>query len=206
MKLLLILPLLALASCATRTAVTAPLPAPPPKAAAVAPEVSRIRESIADADQQATAIRHAAQESTRAAADARKESGRLAGKGSATPAELNSLWKALQSLEARNLFLEGETHRLTGQLTTLRTSAASLEEKAAARDAEATQLRDQNIHLSARVTTSDRMTATAQGDAIQQRTRADKLAGEIRLYRIALGIFAALLIGWLALKFLLPLR
>lgn len=197
----------AISSCAPHADVpTPPLPAPPPKAAAVAPAVSRIRETISDADKQAAAVRDAARESATASTRAREEAGRLAANKTATAAELTGLWQALQSVEARNLFLEGETARLTTRITTLRDEASRLQETATARDLEATQLRGANDGLMA--TTAHYATAlrTAQADASTQRTRADKLKGEINLHRIALGIAAILIVLWAALRFLTPPR
>ncbi len=183
-----------------------PLPPPPPRAAAVAPEVSKVRESIADADKNAAAIRDAARHSSAAAKEARQEAERLAERRSATPDELNGLWKALQSLEARNLFLEAETESLTTRLTALRTEAAALQQTATARDAEATQLRALSENLTATAnhcaTTLDR----AHKQTALQRSRADKLAGEIHLYRIALGIAAMLAVLWAVVKLVLPVR
>lgn len=197
---------LLIASCAPKAAVFAPLPSAPPKAVAVAPEVSKVREAIANADKQAATIRAAATEASRQITAARVDAERLAKAQAATPADLNGLWKALQSAESRNLFLEDETNRLSIRLTATSSDIARLEALASAKDAEASDLRRQNDDLRARVAASDKVAADAQAEAAKQRTRADKLAGEIRLYRLGLGIAALLLIAWVILKFILPPR
>lgn len=200
-----ILPLL-LPACATKAIPggTPPLPAAPPKAILVAPAVSQLRETLQAADRQSTLVTQAARETTRATTQAREKAGVLAKNRAATPEELTRLWQDLQSLEARNLFLETQTQRLTGNLTDARNTAAILQQTAAAKDAEADALRQQHTHLTQTVSHYSRELGTAHQAAITQRTRADQLSGEIRLYRLALGIAALLLILYLTARFLLP--
>lgn len=199
------LPLLLLfTACATKPTPSSIIPAAPPKAIPVTPEASKLRDQINAADKTAALIDTGAKEAHKAATAARAQAERLKDQKSATPAELTKLWQDLQSLEARNLFLETETSRLTANLTDARNTAGTLQQYAAAKDAEAQQLRSQHSHLSTMVSDYSTQLTTANKATTQQRARADRLAGEILLYRIALGIIAALLIGWAILKLFLP--
>lgn len=199
-----ILPLIALlASCATQPTG---LPTPPPKAKPVAPQVSRVRDSVATVDKVATVIESNAKEASQAATAARKEAERLKDQQRASAAELEGLWKSLQSVEARNLFLENETQRLSRHLTELGGLTSALEQAAAAKDAEADQLRAQAAQLTETAIAQVKASKAAEKEAQVQRTRADKLAGEIRIYRvvaIGAGVLVLLLI---AAKFFLPPR
>ncbi len=194
-------------SCA-RSSLQDPRPLPPPPAAAppVAPAVTRVRETLATTGRDAAVLQHAAADLSRAAADATREAARLAGKQTATPDELNGLWKSLQSLEARNLFLESETTRLTGNLQDLAGQLVILQQTAADRDAEATQLRDQLAFAHAEKSRDSAAIDRARHDTLTQRTRADRLTGEIIIYRIILGILLALILIWILIRLLLPIR
>lgn len=195
-----------LASCATRPAPTSAIPPAPPRAATVAPEAGKLRDQVDDAGKMAAVIDTGAKEARQAATRAREEAERLKTRKTATEAELTRLWQDLQSVETRNLFLETETSRLAANLNDARRTAATLQQHASAKDAEADQLRAGHTHLGKVVADQARQIA-ATGKAIElQRTRADKLAGEIRIYRIALGICAAITIAWVAAKLLLPPR
>ena len=77
------------------------------------------------ADRQTALITQTAEEVTRATRAAREKAGELAKERSATPEELTRLWQDLQSVEARNLFLETQTKRLTANLTDARANAAT---------------------------------------------------------------------------------
>lgn len=191
--LTIILTGLALASCATTKAPsTPPLPQAPPRAVLVAPEASRVRESIATADRTAAVIDAGAKDASKAATAARQEAERLKDQAAVSPAEMTKLWQDLQSLEARNLFLETQASRLVANLTDARNTAATLQQVAAEKDAEAEQLRAQHLQLSQTATHySQQLDATHQ-ESVKQRTRADKLAGEILLYRIALVVLTAI--------------
>ncbi len=165
-----------------------------------------LRERIADADKRTAAIHDAARDSAESATEARREAERLKEKRTATAEELDGLWKQLQTVEARNLFLESSSSKLATDLSSLRANAAALESIAAEKDREAAALRDQNGFLGE----SAKHRADALEEAHKQltaaRTRADRLAGEIRLYRLVLGIAALLYVLWLVIRFLLPRR
>ncbi|WAC18938.1 hypothetical protein OVA24_17030 [Luteolibacter sp. SL250] len=195
-----------LASCAPKPAPTSVVPPAPPRATAVAPEVGKLRDHIAEADRMATAIDSGAKEARLAATRAREEAERLKDRKTATEAELTRLWQDLQTMEARNLFLETETARLAANLTDARKTAATLQQHAAAKDAEADQLRAAHTHLTSTVADYATQITASNKAAEAQRTRADKLAGEIRLHRIALGICVAIALAWVAAKLLLPPR
>jgi uncharacterized phage infection (PIP) family protein YhgE len=197
---------LLLASCATKPTPVSTVAPPPPRAAAVAPEVSKLRDHVAEADKMAASIDTGAKEARLAATRAREEAERLKSRKAATEAELTKLWQDLQTVEARNLFLETESSRLTAALSDARASAAKLQQYAATKDAEAEQLRAGHTQLTATVSDyATQLAATTKATEIQ-RTRADKLAGEIRLYRIALAICAAIALAWVAAKIFLPPR
>lgn len=205
MKLLsLLIPLLCVA-CATGPR---DLPAPPPKARPVAPEVSAVRESIAKTNKSVAIIDAGAKEAAREATKARQEAERLKNQQTASAAELRGLWESLQSVEARNLFLESETSRLSLQVGKLEASGAVLEQAAAEKDAEADELRRQLLFAADVIATNKKATADAEKAATKERTRADNLAGEIGIYRWLLwpvGIVLVLLvIAWIALKWFLP--
>lgn len=195
-----------LVSCASKPAQSSVIPPAPPRAAPVAPEVSKMRDQITAVDKSVAVIDASAKEARQASTAARQEAERLKTQKTATEAELTKLWQDLQTVEARNLFLETETSRLAASLTDARTTAARLQEHAAAKDQEADQLRAGHDHLKAMVGDYASQLATVQKTVEAQRTRADKLAGEIRLYRIALGICAAIALAWVAAKIFLPPR
>ncbi|MBX3740260.1 MAG: hypothetical protein KF712_04670 [Akkermansiaceae bacterium] len=189
-----------LASCASKPAPTSIVPAAPPRAAAVAPEAGRLRDQIADAGEMAAIIGSGATEARLAATKAREEAERLKTLKTATEAELTRLWQDLQTVEARNLFLDTETSRLAAALTDARAAAGRLQEHASMKDAEAGQLRAAHTHLSTMVADhATQLTAATKAIGIQ-RTRADKLSGEIRIYRITLGICLAIALAWIAAK------
>lgn len=193
-------------SCAHIGTSTPPLPSPPPKAQPVAPVAVKVSEGVAATDKQAAAVVIAAKESTKAATAAREEAQRLAEKQEATPDELNGLWKALQTVEARNLFLEEETNRLTETINILRTSSAELGALSSAKDAENDELRRLNGFLTTTANHRAGEVSDLQQQLIDARKARDRLGGEIRLYRIALGVAALLLVLWIVLKLLLPPR
>jgi chromosome segregation ATPase len=195
-----------LASCASKPAPSSVIPPAPPRAVPVAPEASKLRDQIADAGKMAAVIDAGAKEARQAATAARQEAERLKTQKTATEAELTKLWQDLQTVEARNLFLETETSRLTVSLTDARATAGKLQEYASAKDAEAEQLRVGHSHLKAMVGDYTTQLASANKAIEGQRTRADKLAGEIRLYRIALVICVAIALAWVAAKLFLPPR
>jgi len=170
---------------------------------AVAPEASKLREHITDADKAAAAIATGATEARKAATAAREEAARLKQNKTASEAELTKLWLDLQTVETRNLFLETETTRLTANLTDARRTAGILQEYASAKDAEADRLRAGHDHLATQVADHATQLSAAHRAAQDHRSRADKLAGEVRLYRIALAIVAAILIAWVALRIFL---
>lgn len=189
-----------LASCATRHAPPPTTPPAPPRAAAVAPEVSKLRDHMAEAGKMATIIGSGATEARLAATKAREEAERLKTRKTATATELTQLWRDIQTVEARNLFLETETSRLTASLTDARNTAATLQQHAAVKDAEADQLRAGHTHLRSLVGDYAKQLAATAKASESHRTRADKLAGEIRIYRIALGICLAIVLAWVAAK------
>lgn len=193
-----------LTSCAPNRLPPASVPTPPPRAVPVAPEASKVRESIAVADRTAVVIDTTAKDAARAATEARKEAERLKTQKSAAPAELDRLWQDLQSLEARNLFMETQASRLVANLTDARNTAAILQQVAAEKDAEADGLRSQNTQLGKTVSNYSTELNKSYADAAKQRSRADLLAGEIRLYRLALGIASLLIVLYLFARFLLP--
>jgi len=195
-----------LTACGTRSipGATPPLPAAPPRAIPVVPAVSQLRETLQAADRQTALIHQTAEEVTRATRAAREKASELAKEQSATPEQLTRLWHDLQSVEARNLFLETQTKRLTANLTDARATAATLQQAAAAKDAEAEALRQQHSHLSQTVSHYSQELHTAHKATLTQRTKADELRGEIRLHRLALGIAGLLLVLYLAARFLLP--
>jgi len=203
-----IIPLLCIlvASCATRPTPTPVIPPAPPRAAVVAEEAGRLRDHISDAGKMAAVIGSGAKEARLAATKAREEAERLKTQKSASGAELTRLWQDLQAVEARNLFLETETSRLAGNLADARKAAATLQQHASAKDAEADQLRAGHTHLSTMVGDYASQLTARNKAAEAQRTRADKLAGEIRLYRIALGLCLAIALAWVAARIFLPPR
>jgi chromosome segregation ATPase len=195
-----------LASCASKHAPSSIVPPAPPRAVPVAPEVSKLRDQITAADKSVAVIAAGAKEAARAATAARQEAERLKIQKSATEAELTKLWHDLQTVEARNFFLETETSRLAVNLTDARATAAKLQEHAAAKDAEAERLRGDLDFLSIVAKDHANSRSEAEKATAKERTRADKLAGEIRLYRIALGICGAIALAWVAAKIFLPPR
>ena len=207
MKWLLALALpLAVLSCAPKAAPSSIVPPAPPKALPVAPEVSKLRDQITEADKSAAVIDAGAKEARLAATAARKEAERLKTQKTATEGELTKLWQDLQTVESRNLFLETETSRLAVNLKDARATAAKLQEHAAAKDAEAERLRGDLDFLSVVAKDHANSRSEAEKATAKERTRADKLAGEIRLYRIALGICGAIALAWVAAKIFLPPR
>lgn len=205
-RLLSLLLLTALTSCATKQATSTLLPPPPPRAVAVAPEASRLHEQITTADHTAANIATGAAKARQAATAARQEVARLKQNKTATEAELTKLWQDLQTVETRNLFLETETSRLSSNLTEARKTATTLQQYASAKDTEADQLRAGNDHLTHTVGSFSKQLAAANKATDDHRSHADRLLGEIRLYRITLGITAAIIIAWISLKLFLPPR
>lgn len=204
--LLFILCALVAASCAPKAPLTPPLPTAPPKAILVAPLASKVRESIATADRTAAVIDAGAKEASKAATKARAEAERLKIQKTATEGELTKLWQSLQAVESRNLFLESQVTRLTTNLADARGAAATLQEHAAKKDQEAEAAQAQLADVKVTATYHAGQAKATWEESLKQRTRADKLAGEILLYRIALGICAALLVSWVAIRFFLPPR
>lgn len=188
MKWLLALAVALLASCASKPSPSAIAPPAPPRAVQVAPEVSKLRDQITVADRSVAVIDAGAKEAAKAATAARQEAERLKVQKSASEAELDGLWKQLQTVEIRNLFLEAETSRLAANLTDARDTAAKLQQHAAAKDAEADQLRAGHAHLASMVGDYSKQLAAAREKITKESSRADKLSGEIRLYRVCLGI------------------
>jgi len=194
-RLLAILcPVLLITSCAPKALVVPPAPA---KVAKVAPQARGVREGLTDADYKAIAIREAAKEGSLLATKARQDAERLKEAKTATEQELTKLWHDLQTVEARNLFLEQETARLSAHLSATLLKAVELEDTANAKDAEVTALRDRFDHLG-RVATE---AIEREKDAV---AAVNRLRGEIWIYRwiaIALGV---LILLWILKKVFLP--
>lgn len=198
--LAIIISAVCLASCANKRTLTPPLPVAPPKAILVAPVASQVRESIAVADKTAAVLDVGAKEAGKAATAARIEAERLKNQKAANESELTKLWQDLQSVESRNLFLETQTSRLVANLSDARKTAETLQQHAAAKDAEAERLRDQHKQLSETASYYSEGLAAAYKSIQDERSRADKLEGEILLYRIALGIISTLALLYVAAK------
>lgn len=198
--------LLVLAASCHHAKVTpsAKLPAAPPRALPVAPEASKVRDQITLADKTASTISTGAQQAAKHATAARQEAERLKAAKSADEAELASLWQSLLTLEAENHSLAKDASRLTTHLADARLTAASLQQYASAKDAEADLLRSQHTHLADSIADYAKQVAALEKSAADHRTKADRLTGEIRLYRISLGMIAILLIGWVAARLFLP--
>jgi chromosome segregation ATPase len=194
-----------LASCATKPAPASIIPAAPPRAAAVAPEAGKLRDQISNAGEISAIIGSGAKEARLAATKAREDAERLKARKTANEAELTRLWQDLQNVEERNLFLEMETSRLAASLTDARATAGRFQEQASMKDAEADQLRAAHIHLSTMAADHATRLTAATKSIETQRTRADKLSGEIRIYRIALGICLAIALSWIAAKTILKI-
>ncbi|MBK1883653.1 hypothetical protein JIN85_14625 [Luteolibacter pohnpeiensis] len=197
------------AGCAPKTASVAPLPSPPAEAAPVTAPAKASREAVERADTKATQLASAAAEARADATAAREEAERLAKAKTATAEELDDLWKSMQKVEARNLFLESETKTLSAQLAEAHKLSAELESAATAKDAESAALRAQNEDLRAVAATyADKINAV-QREASELKTKADKLAGEIRVYRWALwgigGLIGLLGLAYVTLRWIAPL-
>lgn len=214
--------LAAITSCAPAPSTVPPFVKQtlPAKAADISPALEAARDAAARADAAADASREQVTVITRETTTLRQglqaataEADRLRKQKTASETELDGLWQSLQVLTARNLFLESETQAAADSLArekTLRLTASealtTAQALARGKESEALQLRLQLIDSEAQ-REAIHTTSTALAKAVtQQQSRADQLAGEIRLYRIALGIAALLLILWLVIKFLLPPR
>lgn len=222
MKILLSLFLAVVTSCGPTTPVVSPFVKQtlPAKAADISPALNAARDAAARADAASDLSREHITTITRESTTLRQglqaataEADRLRKQKTASETELDGLWQSLQALTARNLFLEAETQAATNSLArerTLRLTAsealATAQTLARSKESEATQLRlqliDSEYQREAIHTTSTSLAKTAA----QHQSRADQLAGEIRLYRIALGIAVLLFVLWLIIKFLLPPR
>lgn len=104
----------AMASCAHRGPAPSPV-LPVPKAVVVTPDVQAISPSVdrvSDANSklkgQVGALQAQAKTAREEADRAMAEAARLVVMGSATKGELEGMWRSLQSVSARNLFLETE--------------------------------------------------------------------------------------------------
>ena len=222
MKFLLPLVLATITSCAPAPSAVSPFikQTLPARAADISPALDAARDATAQADaavdlsrEHLTAITRETTTLRQGLQAATAEADRLRKQKTASEAELDGLWRSLQTLTARNLFLESETQAATDSLArekSLRLLAGealtSAQALARGKESEATQLRLQLIDSEAAREAIHATSAALAKAVTQHQSRADQLAGEIRLYRIALGIAALLLLLWLIIKFLLPPR
>lgn len=221
MKPVLLIIVCALTSCATPPAVAPFIKQTlPAESADISPALGAARDAAARADaandlsrehistiqRETTTLRQGLQAAT-------AEADRLRKQKTASETELDHLWQSLQNLTTRNLFLEAEAQAATDSLArekSLRLLAGealtSAQTLARGKESEATQLRLQLIDSEAQREAIHSTSAALAKAATQHQSRADKLSGEIRLYRIVLGISALLFLLWLITKFFLPPR
>lgn len=213
---------LLLASCqpqATRVPSHVP-PSPVPKAVPVAESVSAVRsatEEVARSGERAevkvaAAVREAAT-LREGLEDAVAEADRLRQAKTATEEDLTKMWQRLTALTQRNLFLEEEMRGAERELANQRelrrqamVQITVLEQRAAEKDREAALLRTQYEDAEAiREATAKAADAIAR-ERDTARTEADKLKGEVRLYRWVAGVLAGILVVWIVVKVFLPPR
>jgi len=218
----LLLFLAVITSCAPTTPVVSPFVKQtlPAKAADVSPAIDAAREAAAKADaagdlsrERVTAITRETTTLRQGLQSATAEADRLRKQKTASETELDHLWQSLQALTARNLFLESETQAAADSLAlekSLRLTAGealtTAQALARGKENETTQLRLQLIDSESQREAIHATNSALAKATSQHQSRADKLTGEIRLYRIALGIAALLILLWLIIKFLLPPR
>ena len=222
MKLFVPLILAVITSCAPSSPLVPPFVKQtlPAQAADISPALNAARDAATKADaavdlsrghittitRETTTLRQGLQAAT-------DEADRLRRQKTASEAELDGMWQSLQALTARNLFLESEAQAAADSLArekTLRHTASEALTTAHAlargKESEATQLRLQLIDSESQREAIHTTSAALAKAVAHHQSRADKLAGEIRLYRIALGIAALLFLLWIIIKFLLPPR
>lgn len=129
--ILLLIPVLLVASCAPKALPVIATPVRTvevaPKAKLVRPSLERVGEKAGELKGQLDTLSGEAARARVEADQATAEAKRLADQGTATKAELDGMWKSLQSLSARNLFLETElatAKKTIGELQTSRDEAA----------------------------------------------------------------------------------
>lgn len=221
MKAILILcAALLAASCAPNT------PAPggfvkaiiPEKAPDASPVVAEAKKAAAEADTQTEVARVHVTTVTREAATLRQgleaataEADRLRLQKSASEAELDGMWRSLQALTARNLFLEEEAAKAAQSLAyekQLRKAANETFTRAEGmirqKESEAAALRLQLIDSEASREAIHTTAASLSKAAASSASRADKLAGAIRVHWIGHGIATLTIVCLVAFLFLRP--
>lgn len=215
-----------LPSCAPRGGA---VPSFVPKAAVVkqedtAPAISKAKEASSKADTASAVTKTHIEAADRTAAFLREalgksvtEADRLRKQGSATQQDLTSLWIDLTNTVEKNRILTNDLANVSASFLEereLRNAAASAMDRAEtvarSKDREAGDLRlnltDCEANRKAIHTTNQHLSIAAQA----ANARADKLAGEVGLYRIGLIVACSICVlcglAWFAIKFLLPPR
>lgn len=226
--LLMMVPLLVLASCAPPKPDRRDLP-PVPRVQTtpdVAPEGRKVRDSAREAastgqqvSSSVTRLREELNKSRTAESRAKDELDRLIDQQGATVAELNDLKDIFTEQRQRNMFLELETEKLektvddhVAKLQDLTAKADDLEEKLVAKDREVDdwkksdkQLRDNLASAENSLEEERAYSAGVEKERDTAKGRVKELEGEIKIWRrVGYGIAAAIVI-FLFVKFLLPL-
>lgn len=193
MKHLAVISCLLLAGCADKGGLRVqPIVHPVPRNH-VAPAVDAVSAPVEAVDASNRALESKVASLRREAATARTEAsrataeaGRLAAIGTATKAELDGLWKSLQAVEARNLFLEAEEDQLARNVEAQRTVIADLRVKvteaqrvAAMKDAEVAELRNVMDEANVRLLQAD----VALTQATKRYVHAEQEAANAKVYK-----------------------
>lgn len=204
------------ASCAPKAVVIPPMVriTAPEKAPDVAPALRDARKAAADADKKGDQARASVASVSREATGLREglqaavvEADRLRKQKTASEAELDGMWRSLEALTARNLFLEAEAAKAADALEhekALRRGAADAmiyaEQLALQKQTEANQLRLQLIDSEAARAASHQASEAMAKAVAAANERADKQAGELRLWRWGGLILGLLMAAWVVIK------
>jgi len=164
----------------------------------IRPGIDRASEKVSTLKGEARILADQASKARQDAEAATREAKRLADQGTASKAELDGMWKSLQAVTTRNLFLETELGKKEAALDAIR---ADLDEaRQAASDAlvKASKAEQAQVALADSVNSGSNRIKELEGELkTEQKAHAAtksalaSLHGRARLYLLASGILAA---------------
>lgn len=219
-NILVLLIAVAAGACAPKAVIVEPFvrQTVPEKTPDASPALRDAQRAAADADAKADAARDQVGNVSREAKTLREglqaavvEADRLRKQKSASEAELDGMWRSLEALTVRNLFLEAEAAKAADSLMhekALRRGASdalrAAEVAVVKKEGEATELRLQLIDSESMREASHAAHGALAKVAADQQSRADKLSGEMRVHWIGHAITGLIIIGLVLLMVIKP--
>lgn len=181
---------------------------PPAAKPSIASDLARLNAPVASVNDSNRELAAKVAVLKREAAAARSDAGeavgrakQLAAAGAATKAQLDQAWRDITKVHDRNLFLEAETTNLgtvvdrqAAELVRVNTSLQAAATAAAAKDAEADQLR---AGLTAANQTIEKLGKAAGDEQARADTAEKRLAGAMVYKRWVLTIIAIFVLYWI---------